>query len=693
MTRVLIAPDELRAGSTVFRDGAEALEGVASSVRGRDMPEMPPEIAGHVAAEVSEVGCALGGCSAPLVTQAEELRARAAWADLANAQSECRTLTSAEVAELMALMRNGTLFRYDSLASPQDRAYVGRLLGSAYRESFTDPEKFVELAAMLRGGAHDKDFAGGFIEAFGAENMAKVPRVIQAIEYSHQLAMGGGDAMIPWLQTETARKAFDAGMEYDGDPIEELLAPFSMALANATYGGTLSRDTERRLASSPDKWAVAQLLHEGRFGTSFLLDCFQSGVVEQITEDSRTRMSGGYRHESMPLGGLDGEDGLPLDSKVLVLNALARNDEAARAALTMPLDDVEVFDRSGGRQTFDDVRDLLFQGVYDDDGEALGQMWASGVDGMVDAGEKGRAAEYTERLAHELIKIERGEWDDLRPADGDDMRGIADGLARTLRDHYIDDLHDSAQHGITGADYDVSDTSDEGNGLLGWSSENGNLRYSTEQLRDLVSALMSRDDAGQTFLGGVGDYQASEIARGVGSGDTAWAERMGNFNGILTSANAIENFETQEEQVARHERIFGTIDGAMSVLPLKEPFATIASQGFSIVEGHVAPDGSHSSVMKDNAALFDEMDVRQQSAIVSGYYESGALGSEQQIERELRQLTGTDTTFFENGHIIPLGEMNAVQREAFHEWAERHHAVWRDAASAARGGVDARDGG
>jgi hypothetical protein len=37
--------------------------------------------------------------------------------------------------------------------------------------------------------------------------------------------------------------------------------------------------------------------------------------------------------------------------------------------------------------------------------------------------------------------------------------------------------------------------------------------------------------------------------------------------------------------------------------------------------------------------------------------------------------------------------MTPVQREAFHEWAERHHNVWSDAAAAARGGVDARDGG
>ena len=77
------------------------------------------------------------------------------------------------------------------------------------------------------------------------------------------------------------------GNELEQDPVGDLLAPFSLALANATYSGRLSRTTEEAIAQSDDTWSTAQLVHTGRFGKEFLLDVFEKGVVQRISDDSR----------------------------------------------------------------------------------------------------------------------------------------------------------------------------------------------------------------------------------------------------------------------------------------------------------------------------------------------------------------------------------------------------------------------
>jgi hypothetical protein len=465
---------------------------------------------------------------------------------------------------------------------------------------------------------------------------------------------------------------------------------------------------EQAIANDEDRWAVAQLLHAGTFGTNFLLDCFKSGVVQQIADEAVARHAGSdyLSRESYALGYLADGDGLPLDSKVLVLNALARNDEAARLALTEPVDPIEIMDRFGTHQTFTNPQDLLFYGVYEDDGAALGEMWASGVDGLIENGEHGRAADYTERLAHELIQIERDNWDDARPASGDDMRGIADGLARTLSDHYIDDLHDSAASGETGPDWDSDPGTQHGDGELGMSTDTGALRYSTDQLRDLVQGLMSRDLATDRFLDGVAQHQAIEIAGGVGTSDTGWAERIGNFNGILTSANAVDRVDGMEEAVARHERIFGALDGVMGAIPFTEPLGTIASQGLEAIDSHLAPDGSYAALMQENARFSDQMFVNQDAAIVTGFYERGLLGDERDIAASLTDLRGDDelvealyepnapVPFIENGHLIPYGDMTSDQRQLFDAWIDKDEgarAQFYEALKNARDGLNSRD--
>ena len=175
--------------------------------------------------------------------------------------------------------------------------------------------------------------------------------MIQAVEWSHVISGSMSMTVDPHILQEVAYEW--AGQDLEHDPVGDLLAPFALALANATYSGRLSRTVEDEIAHDEDTWATAQLLHTGVFGTRFLLECFRTGVVDQIVEHSRYDSAGVLASEpqgdpySLGRYWSEGEDGLPDDPKELVLNALARNPEAAREALTTALEGVEPWDQFG----------------------------------------------------------------------------------------------------------------------------------------------------------------------------------------------------------------------------------------------------------------------------------------------------------------------------------------------------------
>ena len=92
------------------------------------------------------------------------------------------------------------------------------------------------------------------------------------------------------------------------------------------------------------------------------------------------------------------------------------------------------------------------------------------------------------------------------------------------------------------------------------------------------------------------------------------------------------------------------------------------------------------------------MRARLHVAIVSGYYESGDLGTQEEIRAEIRRLPDTDgfepKPFFDRwGHILGYDAMDTDQRLTFEAWLEetdRVQAVVGEAIEAAESGLDAR---
>ena len=659
---MLIAPDDLRQGSTLLGDSAAVLKGLARSVGRHSLPEMPPELASLVKTETSEIGRALGGAWAPLVTQAKELRVRAVWAEIADARAEGRTLTSAELREVFALMKDGSLLRS---ASPKERRFAGELLGATYRSTFEDPKKLIELAGLMRANAHDKDFAGGFIERFGADNLAKIPRVIQAIEYPHQIEGNLSDRLRKDIARELLRD--NPNFRYDGDVVEELLAPFTEALAVSTSTGTLTRAQQQSLAANRDKWAVATLLsHEGKYGKEFLLDAFKTGVVDEIVDEHRTgRRFSDPSDTSLNLGGSDNKGGLPRDGKVLILNALGRNGDAAAAALTTPLDPIRLT-RLDGSETLD-VRDplklLLEFGHYQDDGRALGGASASAVAGLHDDNRHDAANRMTLRLVDEVIAGER-----------DDLKGLRPGVARTVADPDImRDLHTAAASDEADLKYDP-----DGDGVLGSSDEDG-ISISNTQLRELLGELTADGDARGKLLAGVAAHQSQEILANTGPDaprNHQWATGLGNFNAILLEAGNDNRLEDLAARQARHEQIFGAIDTVTSLVPLGDAGGAAASTVIDGIADGRAP--SEQDTSNENFKQGQELRGRLQASIVAGYYEQGKLGDARDIESYVRglergdaQLSGHEaTSFLRDGHIVPYSEMSPAQRATFEAWTQ-----------------------
>ena len=190
-------------------------------------------------------------------------------------------------------MKDGSLLRY---ADVDQAEAAGAYIGAMYRDRFEDPEELFDLAQILHASqenAHGDEleaFSAAFVDGFGAENLVEVPRVIQAIEWSHVISGRMTMTVDPHVLHEVAYEW--AGQDLEHDPVGDLLAPFALALANATYSGRLSRTVEDEIAHDEDTWATAQLLHTGVFGTRFLLECFRTGVVDRIVEHSRYESAG-----------------------------------------------------------------------------------------------------------------------------------------------------------------------------------------------------------------------------------------------------------------------------------------------------------------------------------------------------------------------------------------------------------------
>jgi hypothetical protein len=677
VTRLAVSPAHLRRGARILRDGSHVIGKVGKRIQERPAPPMPQELARRILPELHEITGTLPAIATAFMAYEEELRVRAFWAEVADARANDRSLTAAQLRELFALMQAGILLQH---ATERQARWAGRMLALAYREKFTDPAQLVELVAHLRPNARNEDFAGGFLERFGTANLAAIPRVVQAIADPGQVlalaqaagAAGAGAAGSP-LRADVATRLQQAGLGFGGDAARDLLAPFAVALAIATAAGTISSRRQHDLAENGDTWAVAALLSSREtYGKEFLLEAFRNGVVDRIVEESNGATT--------PDGALAG---LPDDPKVLVLDALARNPDAAAAAFTRDLPGLEVRRPDGTTATVTDPLVLLLEhGAYADEGGALGEASASAVDGLHDDGKDREASRIANRLVHEVLEGR------------EDLGAIRDGVARVVATpETMEALHRVAGGGDSA------------------------IRLTPAEVRELLGELSERDLARDRLLDGVSRYQEGELRDPHGR-----VRDIDDFNRLLVESRpdppppvvveapapppapppqvaepgppaappAQPAPEPPQGAPAPPAPASAPAPDSSLAAPAETPSAP--PSGYDLQAWEDLPDEQPLDLGYERA---DELRVRVQLAVVSGYYELGELGTADEIRAEIRRLPDTEgfepKPFFDrNGHLLSYDAMDTDQRLTFEAWLRTDdvQAVVGDEIEAAESGLD-----
>jgi hypothetical protein len=619
MARVVVNTVDMRRGAARLRDASKELTVVARALAGVGLPEMPAGVAAQVEGGIASARSLLDGNAPQLADGAVELERRALWAEIADRLNAGYPLTGTQLREFVAWMKDGTLLRF---ATPHEAANAGRYLGVLYRGNFKHPDRLIELAQILHAGETWADptalreFSGAFVESFGAQNLVEVPRVIQAIEWSHVINGSFGPQERHVLD-DVAREWGDRDLEQD--PVNDLLAPFAVALANATYGGRLTRTTEDAIAHDEDTWATAQLLTKGTFGTHFLLECFQTGVVQKIAEHSRWESTaaglGEEPHDAPYSLGRFWEhgdhQGVAYDTKAIVLDALARNPEAARLALTTDLHGVQVYDSVGQQHAVTNPLALVYEhGGFDDDGAALGRAYVAAADDL-----------RGERAGSELT---RGALAEVLQHDRDGMSAFKDGLATDLARNHIGDLFDSAV---------TNDASAFGDGRIGigYTRDGFPLELSQEDLTATIRSLADQPSALSTLLHAGAAHQAELIAHGTAAppsvDDVEWARKAAAFDTTVLNATDLHRIDDLGDREARHDAVVGFFkDVVNGVVVIDNPIGAAAAHG--AVDGAIDsafPGPSVDDVVRDTARAQALVTNSWRAAVTAGYQAHGHL--------------------------------------------------------------------
>jgi hypothetical protein len=614
--RIVINPADLRRGAGRLRGVAVDLNATTVRAQSEPFPSMPADVVADARSTIDSVVSVLTTLVNPFGESAVELDRRALWAEIADQLIAGVPLSSAQLREFMEGLKDGSLVRY---AEPWQAELAGALVGNMYRDNYTQIPKLEELARILLANGRDGAFAAGFVEGFGAENVAEIPRVLQAATSPQALLMG-----LPGL-TENARRDLAAlftqdeyDWRYDRDNALEILGAFSLILATATTSGRLDRSVEQDLAYDGDRWALAQLVHENVFGTEFLTDLFHSGVIAWIDagmDDPRpTSMFGGYDEGPILVSG---------DQMVMIMEAVGRNSEASAQILTAPIP--EQFRQSltesyelGDHDPLErnDVLQILYRhGDWGDQGAALAEVYTNGVNHLWANASDGHNLQYahvaTQTLVDETLDPER--WE---------IPAMTHALAQDLVAHHLEDLQRGAFANIPndpgGSDLAgrlIVDSTEVSDGMY--------LQFGTNEITDVVRAIAEHDDSYDLFLGGVADFQHDWVASHVGnSSDLTWAAEMGAFDGALQNASDLERFEDFDSGNSAHEKFFMFVHAGTGFIP--NPFVSAGTDiTVSILEGATAPDPNdviHSN--HDAQAVFSNA---AQAQIALGYYEAGLI--------------------------------------------------------------------
>jgi hypothetical protein len=634
--RVVINPTELRRGSKRLKDRAGDLKLAAGQLIHAPAPVTAPTVAG-VPAAVHEAGSTLDALVQPLTAAGVELDRRALWAEIADQLVAGVPLTSAQLAEFMAGLRDGTLVQY---AEPWQADLAGQYLGNMYRSNYKDgPDKLRELVSILRanGGAFDEThgaFFSGFINTFGETNVAHIARVIQEMEMP-----GAYQNVDGWHDNDQWYKYFQAGVRLSDQDAMDFMTTFGMAVAVATYTGQLTRwapGAEEKIGYDGDAWSVAQLLsYKGTFGATFLRDVFQNGVIAQIGREAGN-MSGMKPWESeIRIGG---DNGINTDQTRLILDALERNPHAVALALSDPIPaELQISNLLQGNSN--PIAILYDHMDWQDDGNEFASLYKTGVDWCYQNGDETRAYGMTASLIDRTIN---SDWRHLDP--------MTDALAHDLADHHMPDVFLSS----TGA-YPGGPSGDFQAGWVGQAEINGvtglHLILDKGELVSLVRAMADQPSADEIFLQGARDYQGDLIRDHATQSSTAdgqflWATQLGDFDGIVMNAHDLDLAADFDKDNLKHQIFFKFIESTIGVVGEGHP---LASAGTSLIVNGIdeATKPSYDALLQSTDDEKELLIASTHAAIAAGYYENGALGPEGAPPADL----------LVNGHLVPFTEL------------------------------------
>src|SRR3954465_1611090 len=238
---VLIDPDSLRPAASRLKGVAGELDAVSPG--DATLPAMPPGVLAVVQQALAAVADTVGTTPPDLEATVVELTRRAFWAEYADQLMAGYVLSGPAKQEFYNYLSDGSLLKY---AGPEEAAAAGKELALLSNGFQDDQSKLLLMAASLKGvegattGENLNAFCGAFVNQFGTKNIEAVPRVIQAMEWGRAIYFG--NSTDPFLMRDVARNWTDQDLH--SDPVDDLLAPLSLALANATVAGTVTRQFE-----------------------------------------------------------------------------------------------------------------------------------------------------------------------------------------------------------------------------------------------------------------------------------------------------------------------------------------------------------------------------------------------------------------------------------------------------------------
>lgn len=264
-------------------------------------------------------------------------------------------------------------------------------------KALEDPKKLKEIAKEL--GAHKNDpaaeaYAAAFAKKFGPKNMLALPRAVHSFQT--------GVAAEPKSAWEQATRPPPAASAEDK---EDILYAFSATLATATHSDEFDQSIEDKIFDTEDKLALAWLLANPKadFDADFLVKAFEAGVMEQIKNELALTGIGAYGANTAGELELNGTK-LSTDTKIVVLDAISRNKEAAMRIADLDFKPpLEVAMGLRSPQDVHNVVDLLYLGAesnngYSDNGAALGRMLDFAHQGFVEGGDAANAKELVDRI-------------------------------------------------------------------------------------------------------------------------------------------------------------------------------------------------------------------------------------------------------------------------------------------------------